>query len=268
MSAARYFDAHNHFQDPRLDPWRESIEARNTAESNSFMVVNGTHEADWNAVADLARRCPWILPSFGYHPWYLERATDNWRSRLEHFLSEFPFAVGEIGIDHWKKGLEIPLQERMFLEQLELAKSRELPVTIHCINAWSRLLTLLGSVALPTRGFLLHSYAGPADLVEPFVQLGAYFSCPGYFLAERKRAQLHTFGRVPLERLLVETDAPDQILPDHLDRFGLIDPNGRRLNHPANIIPIYEGVAAALAIEPFRFNAQIELNFRALFGSR
>ena len=267
MNSIRYFDAHNHFQDKRLDRWRESIVAQLAHHTVSVMVVNGTHEGDWPAVAALARRYPWVLPSFGVHPWYLNRMTANWKATLQEYLVEFPLAVGEIGIDRWMKDPDVELQERIFLEQLELARARELPVSIHCIKAWTRLHELLSSVPLPERGFLLHSYSGPVELVQPFVRLGAYFSCPGYFLSERKRNQLDTFKHVPPSRLLIETDAPDQLLPELVDRFQLLDADGHRLNHPANIVTIYEGVATALGLELSLFASQIERNFHTLFRS-
>ena len=267
MSTIRYFDAHNHFQDIRLDRSRESIVTQLARHTVSAVVVNGTHEGDWPAVAELARRYTWVVPSFGVHPWYLDRMTSNWKATLEGYLAEFPFAVGEIGIDRWMKNPDVELQERIFLEQLELARARQVPVSIHCLKAWARLYELLCSVPLPSRGFLLHSYSGPVELVQPLVRLGAYFSCPGYFLAERKRNQLDTFKHVPPSRLLIETDAPDQLLPEPVDQYRLLDTNGRRLNHPANIVTIYESVATALGVELPLFASQIECNFHTLFGS-
>ncbi len=268
MSAIRYFDAHNHLQDGRLDPSRDGVTSEISRIPVTEMVVNGTHEGDWPRVAELARRFPWVRPSFGVHPWYLERVTAEWKVTLERYLTEFPSAVGEIGIDRWMKEPDVALQERIFLEQLELARVRTLPVSIHCIKAWGRLLELLTTAQIPQRGFLLHSYGGSVELIKPFADLGAYFSCSGYFLADRKRAQLETFKHVPADRLLLETDAPDQLLPDSADRYALKSVEGRRLNHPANIVSIYESVAAALEIGIEQLAHQLELNFRALFGSR
>lgn len=268
METIRYFDAHNHFQDTRLDPWRESIASECERQLVSGMVVNGTHEGDWPAVAELARRFSWVIPSFGYHPWYLERATSRWKDTLQRYLDEFPFAVGEIGIDRWMKNPDVTRQEEMFLEQLELARVRELPASIHCIKAWGRLHELLSSVSLPDRGFLLHSYSGSVELIEPFVRLGAYCSCAGYFLAPRKLRQLETFRQLPIERLLIETDAPDQLLPEELDRFSLESKDGQRLNHPVNIVATYQGVAEVLGRELSECSTQVALNFQRLFGPR
>src|SRR5206468_3835534 len=120
----------------------------------------------------------------------------------------------EIGLDRWIENYDLPLQEEMFVWQLRLAAERNLPVSIHCLQAWGKLLELLQKEPRPACGFVLHSYGGPREMIPPLMKLGAYFSLPGYFAHERKQKQRETFQAVPLDRLLIETDAPDQMLPD------------------------------------------------------
>ena len=69
------------------------------------MVVNGACEGDWPQVLALAKQYPEVLPSFGYHPWYLQERTPDWLANLKHFLDAVPSAVGEIGLDRWKPDL-------------------------------------------------------------------------------------------------------------------------------------------------------------------
>jgi len=151
------------------------------------MVVNGARESDWPQVLALARANPIVLPSFGYHPWYLHDRTPDWQKNLEKFLDEIPSAVGEIGLDRWKPDLPYAGQEDVFLAQLRLAARRNLPVSIHCLQAWGRLHELLRDTPCPARCFVLHSFGGPAEMIPALTQLGAYFSFPGYFLHARKR---------------------------------------------------------------------------------
>ena len=82
-------------------------------------------------------------------------------------------------------------------------------------------------------------------MIEPLASIGAYFSFPGAFAHERKTRQRDTFRRVPTDRLLIETDAPDQVLPE--DR--VTHPLGQRLNHPANIAAVYEAAAELLGTD-------------------
>jgi TatD DNase family protein len=116
-------------------------------------------------------------------------------------------------------------------------------------------------------------------MVKPLADLGAYFSLPGYYAHERKQRQRETFRHVPLERLLIETDAPDQLLPETGNAeggtrnglggatvFPLTDAgSGQRLNHPANLAAVY-AFAAELRGEPLEsLGACVEENFRRLF---
>jgi TatD DNase family protein len=262
----KFYDAHNHLQDDRFAGRQTDLLA--TCEQNGVarMVVNGSCEADWPTVLALALASPLVLPSFGYHPWYLADSTPDWRRTLEKFLKAVPAAVGEIGLDRWKAGLDYSRQEEFFTAQLQIAAERNLPVSIHCLQAWGRMLELLRAGARPARGFLLHSFGGPPEMVPAFAKLGAYFSFPGYYLQERKFRQRETFRVIPLNRLLIETDAPDQPLPPEKIHHPLTDPDGQPINHPANLRAVYEGLAAILNEPLPALTARLEENFGRLFG--
>ena len=229
------------------------------------MVVNGSCEADWPAVLKLARDCPEVLPSFGCHPWHIKERSSEWQVKLVECLDQIPSAVGEIGLDRRIKGHDFGQQEEVFSWQLRLAAEREIAVSIHCIQAWGPLLSILRRGPLPRRGFLLHSYGGAPEMIPGFAKLGAYFSLPGYFAHERKSRQRETFRHVPPDRLLIETDAPDQPLPDQRNLFPLLDAAGKPINHPANLRAVYEFAAEWLGAPPDALAAQVESNFRRLF---
>ena len=262
----RLYDAHNHLQDARFTA-PEKLLAEAASVGVARMVVNGACEEDWPLVQQLAGKFPQVLPSFGYHPWYLHERTAEWQSQLIVFLDTTPSSViGEIGLDRWKPGLPYAGQEEAFVWQLQLAAERNVAASIHCLQAWGRMHELLRATPRPARGFLLHSYGGPKEMVAPLAKLGAYFSFPGYFMQQRKARQREAFAAVPLDRLLIETDAPDQLLPDSANRFPLHDCHRRPLNHPANLRATYEFMARERARSVEKFAAQMERNFRQLFG--
>src|ERR1043166_3812250 len=165
----KLFDAHNHLHDERLKPFRDTIIAEAERQGVVKMVVNGSCEEDWPEVRDLARKhAQLILPSFGYHPWYLGERTNEWQKSLLRFLDETPSAVGEIGLDKWilkqrrEASASVPtmdVQEEVFVWQLRLATERNLPVSIHCLEAWGKMFDLLRSEPRPQCGFVLHSFA-------------------------------------------------------------------------------------------------------------
>ena len=263
----RLYDAHNHLQDARLAPHRENVLTIARQEGVAKMVVNGSCEEDWPEVLELARTCPEVIPSFGYHPWYVKERTPDWQQALVRHLEAVPSAIGEIGLDRWIKDYDLEQQEEVFVWQLRLAAERELPVSIHCLQAWGRLLEILRAEPRPRSGFLLHSYGGPQEMVAPLAELGAFFSLPGYFAHERKTRQREAFRAVPPDRLLIETDAPDQLLPPERCRYPLTDvQTGKAINHPANLGAVFQ-FAAELFNEPVEALAQrVEANFHRLFG--
>jgi TatD DNase family protein len=263
----RLYDAHNHLQDERLAPCREAILADLEREHVAKMVVNGSCEADWPQVLALARQHTQVISSFGYHPWYVKERSPDWQAALLRHLDAVPSAVGEVGLDRWVKGYDLEQQQQVFVWQLRLAAERNLPVSIHCLQAWGPLLDALRAAPRPSCGFLLHSYGGAPELVAPLAELGAYFSLPGYFAHERKTRQREAFRQVPRERLLIETDAPDQLLPPERVQYPLTDTaSGNAINHPANLGSVYR-FAAELRNEPFESLARtVEENFQRLFG--
>jgi TatD DNase family protein len=262
----KFYDAHNHLPDNRFAGRQRELLADCAKAGVAKMVVNGACESDWPQVLALARENKIVLPSFGYHPWHLAECTPDWRKHLEQFLAAVPSAVGEIGLDRWKPDLPYAGQEEVFLAQLEIAAARNLPVSIHCLQAWGRLHELLRDQPRPARGFVLHSFGGPAEMIPAFAKLGAYFSFPGYFLHERKVRQRESFKQVPPDRLLAETDAPDQLLPAEKNRHPLTDPAGRPLNHPANLVAVYEGLAELLGENTESLAHLIAENFHRVFG--
>lgn len=269
--AAGYFrmhlyDAHNHLQDDRFAGRVDELVREAGGVGVARMVVNGSCEEDWPLVETLAERFPMVLPSYGLHPWYFRERSLRWVEVLAQYLDRRPSAIGEFGLDRWREDLPYEGQEYVFLEQWHLARTLNRPASLHCLKAWGRLLDLLKAHPGPACGFLLHSYGGPVEMVPAFVKLGAYFSFPGYFAHERKERQRATFRAIPVERLLVETDAPDQGLPDEINAFPLAAPDGAPVNHPANLAAVYRALAAAREEEVETLAAHIAENFQRLFG--
>lgn len=254
-------DAHNHAQDARLDAARGGMAAAWTRAGLDFAVVNGTCEADWGRVRDLTAGDPRLLPGYGLHPWFVDQAEPGWQARLQHLLESGAAGVGEIGLDHWKTGLDRSRQEEAFLWQFELAARLGLPASVHCLRAFGRLRALLDGRPTPRCGWLLHAYGGPVEMIPAFAEMGACFSFSGGFLHAARSARMEVFRQVPRDRLLVETDAPDMPGPDFARPFDA----GPGVNHPANIRAVLDGLARALGEDPATLEAATTANARRLF---
>jgi len=280
------YDAHNHLQDDWLRPHWERIAADREVAGIGAMVVNGTCEADWPVVAELARRFPWVRPSYGLHPWDVGNASPGWREALRRRLDADPrAAVGEIGLDRWilerarpddprlagLRRASLAEQDEAFRWQLALAAERGRPASVHCLEAWGALSAALVETRRPA-AFLLHAYGGPVELVGVYAGLGAYFSFNGHRLgapagsarAERFQALVRA---LPEERLLVETDAPAMPLPAERRRFALpAQDDGTEVAHPADLVAAQAGLAELRGAEPAALAVRLEGNFHALFG--
>ncbi len=260
-----FYDSHCHLQDERLASIADEISGLYEKLNVAEVVVNGTGPEDWDAVAELARDSSRVKPSFGLHPWKVNDVATPWKFMLSRLWDFYPEAgVGEIGLDRWIEGHDLERQEKAFLWQLGQAVERDLPVSIHCLQAWGRMQELLSKVTLPARGFLLHSYGGPLGMVEPFAKLGAYFSISGYFELDRKEKRREALRQIPLDRLLIETDAPDMRGVESSEMYRCEGDDS--LNHPANIVNVYRFVAGLFEMPLEELAGQVESNYRRFFS--
>ena len=149
----RYFDAHNHLQDQWLAPHLSEVIGALEDRGIAGAVVNGTIDGDWGAVARLSREHPWVIPSYGVHPWRIKERAEDWEELLRGKLDEGGI-IGEIGLDRWKEGYDFADQERVFRAQLQLAAERNVPATIHCLRAWGALWDIVRTEPVPACGFL------------------------------------------------------------------------------------------------------------------
>ena len=235
-------DAHLHLQMPALRENADRIIEETRAAGVDQLLVNATNPQDWQDVAELANQFPEVIPFFGIHPWQVNGLTgSSWEGDLRDFLFQFPDSgVGEIGLDKWIRDHDIARQRSFFLRQLEIAESLAKPVAVHCLRAWGHLCECFDESEF-SQPFLLHSFGGPAEMIGDLVERGAFFSLSGYFFRPDKTAKLKAFREIPMDRLLLETDAPDMLPPESLIANPLPSrEEGGPANHPANLRRIYE----------------------------
>ena len=276
------YDAHQHFHFDELVPYRTVIDTDLRQLDVRRAVVNGTNEAEWPVIAALAKKYDWIRPSYGLHPWDCGNRSPDWLASLRTILMGDPrSAVGEIGLDRWiidglpaddprLAGLRVASlseQAEVCTAQLALAAELNRAASMHCVQAWGALRELLEKTARPARGFLLHGYAGPAEMIPVFTELGAYYSFNLQLMEPQRADCLNNFKHLPIDRLLVETDAPSKAPPFARNRFLLgtpaVDPT---LNHPANILLAYEMLAEIRGLSLDALTREVETNFIRLFG--
>jgi TatD DNase family protein len=212
-------------------------------------VQGGTYPEDWERQKELARQIgPAIIPVFGAHPWWVsgwsDEEIDRVLEKLESELSwtEAPKGVGELGLDkhpgHVKAGDEsVSLrQERAFTKQLELARAFRKPVVLHIVSAHAEALAILEKFGPFPPGGLVHSFSSSPEVARSYLDLGLTISLGGSVTRRGSQSLRKAIECVPPDRLVVETDCPDQLpeLP------GL---KKGQMNEPVNLLGIAEVVA-------------------------
>ena len=260
-------DAHNHLQLPQLATVADLLASWAPPLGIQRMMVNGTTVSDWENVAQLADTHPKrIRPAFGLHPWHLRDRPTDWREILEQRLIATPIAsIGECGIDRWIENHDLVDQQLVLREHLNLAVKHDRPITIHCLKAWGALLEILQNTPKLPREFLVHAFS--VEIACQLKTLGAYFSFSGYFLHDKKHAIREIYRQLPIERLLIETDAPSMPLPKELNRFPLPkDDEGTPINHPGNLVVVRDALAELRGMPTVELDGHLHENFSRLFG--
>lgn len=203
-----FFDSHCHLDHPRLLPRLPGLIADAEAAGVSAFLVPGVDPGGWQGIAALSRSFPQIVSAFGVHPMHAPLLTPSVLSELRR-LSRFAAAIGEIGLDY---SLPTPcreLQKRAFRTQLAVAFEAGLPVLIHCRQAFGDLLAILKEERVEHVGGVLHAFSGSLETARECVRLGLHLSLAGSVTYANARRPPAVAAWVPLERLLLETDAPD-----------------------------------------------------------
>ncbi len=248
-------DSHVHLDAEAFDTDRDAVIDRAHGAGIRHMVVPAIDLDSWRRIRDLCAGRTGIHPAYGLHPLYLARHLPAHLDRLEEWLSDnSAVAVGEIGLDFHQAELDPDRQRFYFTSQLQLARERNLPVIVHARQALEEVsLTLRRSGGL--RG-VVHSFSGSEQQAKQLWDLGFYLGIGGPVTYDRARRLRRIVANMPIEFLLLESDAPDQPNAAH---------RGQR-NEPARITEVLRCVAA-LRGEPEQFVAEATTaNTRRLFG--
>ncbi|MGN1131466.1 MAG: TatD family hydrolase, partial [Ruminococcus sp.] len=169
------------------------------------VVTNATDLKNVNLVLELSEKFSYVYGTVGIHPECLENLPDDYLDRVaEISKNEKIVAIGEIGLDyHW----DIPkdAQMKVVKEQLALANDLDMPVVFHDREAHGDTMELLRKYK--PKG-LLHCYSGSTEMLKEVIKLGMYISLGGVVTFKNARVPVEVAKEVPLDRLLLETDAP------------------------------------------------------------
>lgn len=225
-------DSHCHLDADRFDSDREAVIARARAAGVQAQVVPATHAAAWPKLREVCASASGLHPAYGLHPTFLHHHRHEHLRELGDWIErERPVAVGECGLDYYIDGLDREAQQAFFDGQLELARKHDLPLIVHARRAVEAVIVSLRRAGR-LRG-VVHSFAGSPEQARQLWDLGFMIGLGGPVTYERARRLRRLAAQMPLEHLLLETDAPDQ--PDSGNRGGR--------NEPALLVRVLDTIA-------------------------
>ena len=240
---------------------RDEVVARAFAAGVNGMLLTGTNLHESQQALKLAQHYPHCWSTAGVHP----HDSSQWQSSTEAEIIALAnqsevVAIGECGLDFNRNYSTAQEQERAFEAQLRIAAELQMPVFMHCRDAHERFLTLLEPWLDSLPGAVLHCFTGSRREMQDCVDRGLYIGITGWVCDERRGMELRELlPFIPVERLLIETDAP-YLLPRDLAP----KPTSRR-NEPAHLPHILERIAHWRGEDPQWLSTAIDANVRTLF---
>ncbi len=254
QSTPTLFDSHVHLDAPGFDTDRTEVLKRARDAGVEQLLVPAVTAAGWQKLHELCAADPGLYPAYGLHPCYLSQHIDRDADALGDWLREYPAAaVGECGLDYFEP--ELDRQSRLLHAHFELARRFDLPLVLHARHAFSDVIVALREFGKPLRG-VVHSFSGSLEQARELARLGFSVGIGGAVTHERARKLQRTVASLPIECLLLETDAPDQPGASH---------RGQR-NEPAFITEVLECVAGLRHEDPAEIAQATTANARRLFA--
>ena len=260
LTLMKWLDAHTHLDTDELYPHKEEIfrRAQEAGVTKMLLVNSEATEMSFERTLNCLRVPDNIetFASFGIHPHHAKLYSSELETDLlQHLQHPGVIAFGEIGLDFFYDFSPRDIQIPVLQKQLELALDRNLPVVIHCRDAYGKLADVLSEMKETWRG-MIHCFTGTPQEAETLMRLGFYISFSG-IVTFRKAAVLQDAARiVPISRILIETDAP----------YLAPVPHRGKTNEPAFVAHTGNFIAELKQIPPEAFSHQIFTNFQNLFG--
>lgn len=250
-----WFDSHCHLDLDAFEADRTQVLARARAAGVAGQLIPAVERQRWAALARLAESEPDLHPAYGLHPLFLGPHSEADLDALSGFLDQHrAVAIGECGLDFFVEGLDREQQMRVFDGHLRIAAERDLPLVIHARRAVDAVLAALRRIGR-LRG-VIHSFSGSPEQANQLFKLGFLIGLGGPATHERAQRLRRLVAAMPIDHLLLETDAPDQ--PPAWRR-------GQR-NEPGELPRIGATIAALRGISPDQLAEATTANARRLFA--
>jgi TatD DNase family protein len=263
LKSARFkmelIDSHAHIDFPQFAEDRDAMLGRARAAGVTTLLAIGTGPGPekLDSAIPFAEQHDWIYATVGIHPHEAKEVTPSLLAELEKLaLHPKVIAWGEIGVDYFYDHSPREAQQKVFREQMDLAKKAKLPIIIHCRDAWSDCLNILEEVWRPSGlGGILHCFTSTLEDARRGIEMGFLISFAGNSTYPKTQNLREVAKALPLEKILIETDAP-YLAPQAF--------RGKR-NEPAYVAEVARTLASVRNLSPDELAAATSENFRRLF---
>lgn len=226
-------DSHCHLTDPRLHSQLAGVLTRAAAAGVSGMITIGTDLADDQAAIALCQKLPNVRCAIGVHPNYTHEADLNDLPRLRELQADpSVVALGEMGLDYHHNFSPRQRQLAFFEPQLQLAQELDRPVVIHSRESTDDTLAVMRQ--FPGVRAVFHCFTGTPDEARKILDAGYWLGFTGAITFKKNNALREALAITPLDRMLVETDAP-YLTPEPM--------RSQKTNEPALVMHVAERVA-------------------------
>ncbi len=251
-------DSHCHLDYLARDGDLEEIVGRARRAGVSAMVTICTKLSEFDTVRSIAQRYPEVSCSVGVHPHEAEQEGQESPDRLRE-LAKLPevVGIGETGLDYFYEHSPRESQQRSFRSHIAAARETGLPLIVHTRDADADTVAILREeVEAGAVTGVIHCFSAGPELAEAALELGFYIGVSGIMTFKKAEELRETLRRVPLERLLVETDAP----------YLAPVPQRGKQNEPAFVVHTAAALAELKAVETGELAAVTTSNFYTLFS--
>jgi TatD DNase family protein len=208
MEMAYIFDSHAHYDDEQFDEDRDTLLEELKQNGVGGILNMSSDYASIKRTVDLTKKYDFIYGAIGIHPENADEYCEAVKEEILFLLKDEKMkAVGEVGLDYyWESNPPKELQQKVLREQYEIAKSLGLPVILHDREAHEDILKIAKEYRDVTSVF--HSFSGSVEMAREIVKLGGYLGISGVLTFKNARKLPEVVKEIPLDRLLIETDAP------------------------------------------------------------
>lgn len=255
LNILQLIDTHCHLDFDVFSADRNTVWQRAREQSITALILPATTHNCWSRVKAVAEMATEIYPAYGLHPCFIHKHETKHLDELATWLDlEQPNALGECGLDFYEDKTTKRAQLDLLNAQLAMANERNLPVIVHARKAVEDIIQQLRQY--PGLRGVLHSYSGSYEQAKKLIDLGFYFGFGGPVTWPRSTRLQAVVKKIPLQHILLETDAPDQ--PDSTHK--------EQRNEPG-FLPAIATLIAQLRNESIeKFSAETTENARILFS--